>query len=287
MKKIAILICLFMSFSAFADALKPVVEKKNVYIGEELNIKVEIPPAKNMSAKFLKENSDMAITGVTPAPDGKALTIKLITLKEGELEVPEIELTLDGSIMNVGSFNITSQNRTQESDMKLRDIKEPVKIMEKDYTFIYVFAGLLIIIAFFFLIRYLMRKLRKNKPVPVFQISPFEVAAQYLKEAKIKRENGDLESFTDLVTFGLKTYMSLKCKANYREMTTYEIRRELKRDKLFSKFDKRIIDLLKVGDRFKFADEQLDDSDFDMIVSEFENIVNEIEKSGVNSNAVS
>jgi hypothetical protein len=286
MKKIAILIFL-ITFSVFADVLKPVIEKNSVYIGEELNILVETPSAKNMSAKFLKENNDMAITGVVATPDGKALTIKLITLKEGELEVPQIELNLDGSIMNVGSFKITSSNRTQESDMNLRDIKEPVKIMEKDYTLIYVFAGLIAILALFFLIRYLMRKFRKNKPVPVRQISPFEVAAQFLKEAKIKRENGDLESFTDLVTSGLKTYMSLKCMINYKEMTTYEIRRELKRDKLFSRFDKRIIDMLKVGDRYKFADEQLNDSDFDMIISEFENIVNEIEKSGVNSNAVS
>lgn len=287
MKKLTFLLIIFYSFFVFAGMLKPMPQKENVFIGEEFEVKIETIPAKVMSARFIQENSDMAIIGVSATADGKELIIKLITLKNGELKTPGIELTLDGRISNVESFKITSSNRTQESDMNLRDIKEPVKIMEKDYTLIYIFAGLIAIIALFFLIRYLMRKFRKNKPVPVRQISPFEVAAQFLKEAKIKRENGDLESFTDLVTFGLKTYMSLKCMVNYKEMTTYEIRRELKRDKLFSRFDKRIIDMLKVGDRYKFADEQLNDSDFDMIISEFENIVNEIEKSGVNSNAVS
>ena len=287
MKKLIFLIVIFFSFSVFAGLLKPLPQKESVFIGEELEIKVETAPAKIMSARFVKENNDMAITGVSATADGKALVIKLITLKDGELETPGIELTLDGRVSNVESFKISSKTRTQENDMNLRDIKETAKIMEKDYTLLYVIGAFALAVILFILVRYLLRKFRKLKPAPVITATPYEIALQFLKNAKEKRENGDLEAFADLVTAGLRTYMSVKSGINYSEMTTYEIRRELKKDVLFSKYNQVVIDVLKTGDRFKFADEQLSDSDFDMIYGGFENIVNQIEKSGVNTNAVS
>lgn len=287
MKKLICLIIIFFSFSVFADLLKPVPQKESILTGEELEVKIETLPAEKMSAKFLKENNDLAITGVSPSADGKSLVLKLIALKNGEFDVPEIELNLDGAVKNVEAFKITSQSRTQENDMNLRDLKETEKIMEKDYTLLYVLAFAAIAVILFILVRYLLKKFRKSKPVPVITATPFEIAMQFLKEAREKREKGDMESFVDIVTNGLRTYMSVKSGRNYAEKTTYEIRKELKKDSIFSRDSQNIVDLLKTGDRFKFADEQLNDSDFDMIYSGFENIVNEIEKSGVNVNAVS
>lgn len=287
MKKLIFLIIIFFSFSVFADLLKTVPQKESILTGEELLVNVETLPGKNMSARFVKENSDLAITGIEPSADGKSLVVKLIALKNGEFEVPEIELSLDGKTANTASFRITSQSRTQENDMNLRDIKETAKIMEKDYTILYAAGALVLAVILFILIRYLLRKFRRSKPVPVITATPFEIAMRFLKEAREKREIGDLESFVDMVTNGLRTYMSVKSGRNYAEMTTYEIRRELKKDALFSGYGQGITDVLKTGDRFKFADEQLSDSDLDMIYSGFENIVKGIEKSGVNTNAVS
>lgn len=287
MKNLICLIVIFFSFSVFADLLKPVPQKESILTGEELEVNVETLPGKNMSARFVKENSDLAITGIEPSADGKSLVVKLIALKNGEFEVPEIELSLDGKTANTASFRITSQSRTQENDMNLRDIKETAKIMEKDYTLLYVAGALALAVILFILVRYLLKKYRRSKPLPVITATPFEIAMRFLKEAREKREKGDLESFVDIVTNGLRTYMSVKSGRNYAEMTTYEVRRELKKDALFSKYNQNVIDVLKTGDRFKFADEQLSDSDFDMIYSGFENIVNGIEKSGVNTNAVS
>lgn len=287
MKKLIFLIVIFFSFSVFADLLKTVPQKESILTGEELLVNVETLPGKNMSARFVKENSDLAITGIEPSADGKSLVVKLIALKNGEFEVPEIELSLDGKTANTASFRITSQSRTQENDMNLRDIKETAKIMEKDYTILYAAGALVLAVILFILIRYLLRKFRRSKPVPVITATPFEIAMRFLKEAREKREIGDLESFVDIVTNGLRTYMSVKSGRNYAEMTTYEIRRELKKDALFSGYGQMITDVLKTGDRFKFADEQLSDSDLDMIYSGFENIVKGIEKSGVNTNAVS
>ncbi|HSW60505.1 MAG TPA: hypothetical protein VLJ60_06870, partial [bacterium] len=110
------------------------------------------------------------------------------------------------------------------------------------------------------------------------------VAARFIKEAKEKRENGDNEAFVDLSTIGLKTYMSLISTLNYTEMTTSEVRRKLKKDTIFSSFNELITGILKLGDRFKFADDELSMRDLDKIIEGFISIVKEVEAQKVKKN---
>lgn len=285
MKKL-ILLTVFVSFSLFAGLLTPQLQKESVFIGEEFEIKVETSPSETMSAKFTNESKDLAITGVYASEDGKALNIKLITLKSGELKAPDIELTLGGKTVTLESFGIISNNRTQENDTNLRDIKEPVKIFEKDYLILYVLLFLVLAAVLFYLFIKLKKRFKKKLAEAVKIVDPSKVAAQFIKEAKEKRESGDNEAFVDLSTFGLKTYMSLISLINYKEMTTYEVKRKIRKDIRFSTFSDRIVEIFNLGDRFKFADDLLSENDLDKLIYGFSEIVKETEKEKVKDNDV-
>ena len=78
--------------------------------------------------------------------------------------------------------------------------------------------------------------------------------------------------------------MSLLNRSNYTEMTTSEVRRKLKKDSLFSRFSEQILDILKLGDRFKFADEPLSETDFDKLIEGFVEIVRKTKADEVKQN---
>ena len=283
MRKAALLILLLFSQIVFCEDLKTEVSKESVYLGEVFTLKAGTLAKENMTAVFAGETKDVAILGVEKGDDGNVI-IKMITLVSGELTVPQIDLTIDGNVFNIGQFKVSSMNRTAENDMNLRDIKETVKIMEKDYTLLYVLAFLLAIAALIFLFLKLRKRFAKKVESAPQKIEPSEVAAKFIKEAKAKRESGDNEAFVDLSTLGLKTYMSLISDLNYTEMTTSEVKRALKKDKLFSAATDVIVGILKLGDRFKFADDTLSESDFDRIIDGFAGTVRETEKGRVVKN---
>jgi hypothetical protein len=237
----------------------------------------------NLAAAFASETKDVAILGVEKGDDGKVI-VKLITLVSGEVTVPRIDLTIGTDVESVGQFKITSLNRTAENDINLRDLKETVKIVEKDYTLVYVLLALIAAAALIFVFLKLKKRFSKKAVIPEKKVEPSEIAARFIKEAKEKRENGDNEAFVDISTLGLKTYMSLLSALNYTEMTTSEVRRKLRKDSLFSHFSEQILDILKLGDRFKFADEPLSETDFDKLIEGFVEIVRKTKADEVKQN---
>ncbi|MBP5201840.1 hypothetical protein J6253_03780, partial [bacterium] len=216
-------------------------------------------------------------------PEKDAVLLKIVVFKSGEIEIPEINIVSGGVSGTVEPFKITVQTRTEESDTELRGLRENAEIREKDYTLLYVAAALLLAAALVFAFIKLKKKFAKKAVEKVPVVVPADVAKDFIKKAEAKRKDGDFESFTDLVTLGIKTYMSLKTHKNYVEMTTFEVKRALKRDHIFSENTDEILAILNLADRYKFADEPLKPEDFDSLIDGFRTFLKKKEANNVSA----
>lgn len=276
MKNFVFLILTASFFLISAGVVNPQLNEKEVTIGQNFSVVVDIKPGKKIIASLTSKSDSVAVVTAGAFSDGQKTNLNLVALKSGDISVPDIELNIDGKIHTVKSFSVSVTENTIESDMNLRDIRKPVKIMEKDYTLLYILGALVILAALIFIIYFLAKKFKKKtEEIPVV-ITSVDIADKYLKMAREAKAAGDYESYVDHLTLGLRAYMSHKSEVNYVEMTTSEVRRTLRKDSNFKKFNDRIIDLLKLGDRFKFADEMLRENDFDELYSGFKEILDEV-----------
>ncbi len=258
-----------MSFAVFAESFAPEIPGGDVFLGDEIAVKVKIQPSENISAVFNEKFADAKIRKVEATPEKNAVILKIVVFKSGEIEIPEINIVSGGVSGTVEPFKITVQTRTEESDTELRGLRENAEIREKDYTLLYAAAALILAAALVFAFIKLKKKFAKKAVEKVPVVVPSDVAKEFIKKAEAKRKEGDFESFTDLVTLGMKTYMSLKTHKNYVEMTTFEVKRALKRDHIFSENTDEILAILNLADRYKFADEPLKPEDFDSLIDGF------------------
>ena len=276
-----IFIIFFLNFALFAESFAPEIQNSEVFIGDEVVVKVNIAPAENVSAAFDGDFADAKIRKVEATPEKDALLLKIVVFKSGKVEIPEINITSGGVSGKVEAFSIDVKTRTEDADTELRGLKENVAILEKDYTLLYAAGALLLAALLIFAIFKLKKRFAKKVVEKIPEVVPSEVAKEFIKKAEAKRAEGDYESFTDLVTLGLKTYMSLKTHKNYVEMTTSEVKRALKRDHLFASDSESILSILKLADRYKFADEPLKSEDFDSLIEGFKDFLKKKEAANV------
>jgi len=276
-----IFIIFFLNFALFAESFAPEIQNSVVFIGDEVIIKVNIAPAENVTAAFDGDFADAKIRKIEANPEKDAILLKIVVFKSGEVEIPEINITSGGVSGTVEPFRITVQARTEESDTELRGLKGNAAIKEKDYTLLYVTGALLLAAALIFAIFKLKKRFAEKVEEKIPEVVPSEVAKEFIKKAEAKRKEGDFESFTDLVTLGLKTYMSLKTHKNYVEMTTFEVKRALKRDHVFSGDSETVLAILNLADRYKFADEPLKPEDFDSLIEGFKEFLKKKEVENV------
>lgn len=268
---------LFLFAALNAESFAPDAEGSEILIGDPIRITVPVPPADEMQAVFKSKAENVAIVEIVPSEDRKSVRIELVALADGEIEVPEIEIKTGNAVNSVRSFRITSKKRTEETDTELRGPKATVEILEKDYLPLWILLGILISGILLFLILKLKKRFKKSIEEKIPEIVPADVARKFIKDAELKKAEGDYESFTDLVTLGLKTYMSLKSKNNYTEMTTFEVKRALRKDLLFSGDSEDILSLLRLADRYKFADAALTLADFDSMIVRFSEFLDRME----------
>ena len=93
----------------------------------------------------------------------------------------------------------------------------------------------------------------------------------------INLEKSELEQFVDEVTAGIRAYLEAKKEIHFLEMTTKEVSRALKKENFDKETSESIISLLKLGDRFKFADETLQQNEFKVMIDKFTSLVDTIE----------
>ena len=282
MKKL-IFIIFFLNFALFAESFVPEIQNSEVFIGDEVVVKVSIAPAENVTAAFDGDFADAKIRKIEATPEKDALLLKIVVFKSGEVEIPEISITSGGVSGTVEPFRITVQTRTEDADTELRGLKENAAILEKDYTLLYAAGALLLAAALIFAFVKLKKRFAKKVEEKIPEVVPAEVAKEFIRKAEAKRKEGDFESFTDLVTLGMKTYMYLKTRKNYVEMTTFEVRRTLKRDHVFSENSSEILAILNLADRYKFADEPLKPEDFDSLIEGFRDFLKKKEAAHVSA----
>lgn len=276
MKKL-FFITLFLFATLSAESFRPDIAESEILTGDPLYITVPVAPAEVMQAGFKSKAENIAIVEIVPSEDKKSVRIELVALADGEIEVPEIEIKTGDTINSVQSFRIVSKKRTEDSDTELRGPKATVEIMEKDYMPLWILLALLVAGLLVFLVLKLRKHFKKRVEEKIPEIVPADVARKFIEDARAKKAEGDYESFTDLVTLGMKTYMSLKSKNNYTEMTTFEVKRALKKDPLFSGDSEDILSLLRLADRYKFADAALTLADFDSMIDRFSDFLNKKE----------
>lgn len=269
MKKLFLILFFLLPAVIFAESFAPEIQNSEVFLGDDISVKVKIQPSENISATFGEKFADAKIRKIEATPEKDAVMLKIVVFKSGEVEIPEINITSGGVSGTVEPFKITVQARTEEADTELRGLKENAAITEKDYTLLYVLGALLLAAALIFAIFKLKKRFAKKVEEKIPEVVPAEVAKEFIRKAEAKRKEGDFESFTDLVTLGMKTYMSLKTHKNYVEMTTFEVKRALKRDHVFSENTDEILSILNLADRYKFADEPLKPEDFDSLIDGF------------------
>ncbi|MBO4699305.1 hypothetical protein J5690_06815 [bacterium] len=276
-----IFIIFFLNFALFAESFAPEIQNGEVFLGDEVIVKVNIVPAENVTAAFDGDFADAKIRKIESTPEKDAILLKIVVFKSGEVEIPEINITSGGVSGKIEAFSVDVKTRTEDADTELRGLKENAAIMEKDYTLFYVAVALLLAAALIFAFFKLKKRFAKKVEEKIPEVVPSEVAKEFIKKAEAKRAEGDFESFTDLVTLGLKTYMSLKTHKNYVEMTTSEVKRTLKRDHLFASDSEIILSILKLADRYKFADEPLRPEDFDSLIEGFKDFLKKKEAANV------
>ena len=278
-----IFIIFFLNFALFAESFTPEIQNSEVFIGDEVVVKVNIAPAENVTAAFDEDFADAKIRKIESTPEKDAVLLKIVVFKSGEVEIPEINISSGGVSGKIEAFSVDVKTRTEEGDTELRGLKENAAIKEKDYTLLYVAGALLLAAALIFAIVKLKKRFAKKAEEKVPEIIPADVAKEFIKKAEAKRKEGDFESFTDLVTLGLKTYMSLKTHKNYVEMTTFEVKRALKRDHIFSGDSEAVLAVLNLADRYKFADEPLKPEDFDSLIDGFKGFLKKKEADNVSA----
>lgn len=283
MKKLFLILFFLLPAVIFAESFAPEIQNSEIFLGDEVVVKVNLAPSENISATFGEKFADAKIRKIEATPEKDAVLLKIVVFKSGEVEIPEINITSGGVSGTVEPFKITVQARTEEADTELRGLKENAAITEKDYTLLYVLAALLLAAALIFAIFKLKKRFAKKVEEKIPEVVPAEVAKEFIKKAEAKRKEGDFESFTDLVTLGLKTYMSLKTHKNYVEMTTFEVKRALKRDHLFGSDSEAILAILNLADRYKFADEPLKPEDFDSLIDGFKDFLKKKEANNVSA----
>ena len=276
-----IFIIFFLNFALFAESFAPEIQNNEIFIGDEVVVKVNIAPAENVTAAFDGDFADAKIRKIESNPEKDALLLKIVVFKSGEVDIPEINITSGGVSGKIEAFSVDVKTRTEDADTELRGLKENAAIMEKDYTLLYAAGALLLAAALIFAIFKLKKRFAKKVEEKIPEVVPSEIAKEFIKKAEAKRKEGDFESFTDLVTLGLKTYMSLRSHKNYVEMTTSEVKRALKRDHLFASDSESILSILKLADRYKFADEPLRPEDFDSLIDGFKDFLKKKEAANV------
>ena len=283
MKKLFLIFFFLLPAVIFAESFAPEIQNSEIFTGDEVIVKVKITPAENITATFSEKFADAKIRKIEATPEKDAVLLKIVVFKSGEVEIPEINISSGSVSGKIEPFSIDVKTRTDEGDTELRGLKENVAIKEKDYTLLYVLAALIVAVVLALVLFKLKKRFAKKAEEKVPEVVPSEVAKEFIKKAEAKRKEGDFESFTDLVTLGLKTYMSLKTHKNYVEMTTFEVKRALKRDHLFSGDSEAILSILKLADRYKFADEPLQPEDFDSLIDGFKDFLKKKEAGNVSA----
>jgi hypothetical protein len=272
-----LLIIVFATGIQFAMAQLPVlktsVDKRHILIGEQIKYNVEASFTSgawyiswlNVPDSF--SHFEVVIRGKIDTVDnnGKTIlrqTLTLTSFDSGVYAIPQLPVNFDPVnhdttlSLFTDSIPVNISFSPLDSTKTFHDIKTIIEV--KDVIPWWVWAGgafllLLLIVGIIYLIRYLRRK----KPLPIFnsKLSPFDEAMQSLGSLQNEQllSKGESKEYHSRLTDIFKRYLSRKMQKNILNLTSTEILMMLN-DTLLSKTDTAVLaGNLRMTDAVKFA----------------------------------
>jgi hypothetical protein len=186
----------------FCQTLQTITDKKDILIGEQikLTIKTPLPLNSNAKTKWLVlpdsiPHFELVETGkpdtINFKDDSKAIeqTIILTSFDSGRWVFPALPVEFAAAagqapkIVYSDSFYVNVSYAPADSTNQLRDIKPIIKVFVIDYFWLYIAAGvLLLLLIAFFLYRYFKNKKKDAPATPLSKLSPFDEAMAALKD---------------------------------------------------------------------------------------------------------
>ncbi len=266
MRKIAIILFLLPIFLSAQKIDYHLEKPAKLFIGTPFQLLVDIEtglndtiyaPEKDTLDVFILKD---IVQNETIMEDKKIshLTMTFQPFDTGEFTFPKLEFTVKKgdslSVIKTNEFTLIISSIVADSSQVIKDIAAPLKI---SLGFWDIFIPILVLLILIFLIRNILKVLKKNpekKIQPVVDNRPaWEIALTELQ--KLKAENflkqGEFLRFFFRYSHILRLFLELQYKFNAVEMTTTEIKQNLQLKDFTKKSE--ILARLKLADQVKFA----------------------------------
>ena len=177
----------------------------------------------------------------------------------GEFTFPPLEFAVKTAdslfVLHTSEFQLNIETVLTDSSQTVRDIADPLKVNLGFWDYFFPLIGIILL---FFIIRMLLKLLRKK---PVKDIStqiidkrpPYLIALELLDKLNKEKllQKADFLNFHFRLSFILRLFIELNYRINAVEMTTSEIRRNLILQD--NKEKNKVLKFLTFADKIKFA----------------------------------
>lgn len=276
MKKIILIIFTFLNVLGNSQTLGSTLDKPTLALGEVGTFRVTISnlQGKNIIAapknELLPFHFEEIKDSINKQPDFYERIIEFQVFEEGNFTIPALDFKLDGKVFHTIAYEIHVVNTAQKGD-KIDDImkNKEVKLDVKDYWQMYKWyiLGVLILLAFIFLIYYCIRYNKRRKNSPVIMTNQTLKDLEALKKKKFI-ENGDYRSFyVELIDIS-RNFITKQYRIPADVLLTDDLIEMMKQNNSISPENETIVENIFLrGDLVKFAktfpDEIAMQNDFD------------------------
>jgi hypothetical protein len=271
---ITILLVIFSNLILQAQELDYQIEKpQKVYIGTPIKIHIEITaePGDSIYSQaadsldvFLLQKEVLQSEEIIDQQKKISQTLIYQPFHTGEYAFPQLEFAVKTAsgmkFLKTSEFQVNVLSAVPDSAQSIKDITDPVKVNLGFWDYLIPIAVIVLLVL---LLKYLIRFFRKIKQTEekgaVTDNRPsWEVALNMLKQLSDTDllEKGDFLNYYFQLSLILRYFLELEYKIKAVEMTTSEIRAQLKLPHHGEKSE--ILDFLSRADRIKFARQATD-----------------------------
>lgn len=259
-----------MQFS-FCQKLQTITDKKDILIGEQIKLTLKSPM--DGLAKWIVLPDSIPHFEIVEAAkpdtvtfkdDSKAIeqTFTITSFDSGSWTFPALPVEFAGlpgdapRIVNTDPFNVNVSYAPADSTNQLRDIKPIIKVSVFDFFWLYIAAGvLLLLIISFLLYRYFKKKKRDAPATAVSKLSPFDEAMAELKNLyQFNLQDADeIKLYHIKLANIFKNYLGRKQGKNLFSKTTGDLLISMKEVNLPPDNISELATALRCTDAVKFA----------------------------------
>ncbi|MEO8822934.1 MAG: hypothetical protein ABI366_05105, partial [Ginsengibacter sp.] len=258
---------------AQSPVIKTTVDKNDILIGQQINLKVATSMPDNTYRLGWFSVPD-SFGNFVPIIKGKidssysngnlnfSQQIIITSFDSGRQVIPPLPLSvsmLDGDstfTIFTDSIPINVGYSPADSTLPFHDIKNIIEVKKVFQWWIWVLIGLGVIILILLLI-YFFKKSKKKKKTEIFEskLSPYDEAMQLLEELQKENliEKQEFKEFHTKLSDIFKRYLSRKNNINQMHFTTDEVLIELNEMKLSKEKIAAFANCLRMGNAVKFA----------------------------------